>query len=112
MAIVAGFDVHRNQITFDALETETGELARGRIDSTPDAVRAWVRRFPGRRVEVAGEACTGRLFVFEALTEAGGGPHLGETAQTSAPPRQKRPGQTRPSVPPPPPRLPCDGRFP
>jgi hypothetical protein len=24
MAIVAGFDVHRRQITFDALDTETG----------------------------------------------------------------------------------------
>ena len=35
MAIVAGFDVHRRQITFDALDTETGELSRGRIDATP-----------------------------------------------------------------------------
>jgi hypothetical protein len=26
MAIVAGFDVHRAQITFDALNEETGEL--------------------------------------------------------------------------------------
>ena len=26
MAIVAGFDVHRAQITFDALDTETGEV--------------------------------------------------------------------------------------
>ena len=26
MAIVAGFDVHRRQITFDALDTETGEV--------------------------------------------------------------------------------------
>jgi hypothetical protein len=31
MAIVAGFDVHRGQITFDALDTETGEVIRGRI---------------------------------------------------------------------------------
>jgi hypothetical protein len=45
MAIVAGFDVHRRQITFDALNTETGEVSRGRIDATPAAVRAWVRRF-------------------------------------------------------------------
>jgi hypothetical protein len=33
MAIVAGFDVHRRQITFDALDTETGEVSRGRISS-------------------------------------------------------------------------------
>ena len=31
MAIVAGFDVLRVQITFDALDTETGEVHRGRI---------------------------------------------------------------------------------
>ena len=31
MAIVAGFDVHRAQITFDALDTETGEVHRGRM---------------------------------------------------------------------------------
>ena len=37
MTIVAGFDVHRRQITFDALDTETGELTRGRIDATPAA---------------------------------------------------------------------------
>ena len=47
MAIVAGFDVHRRQITFDALETETGEIFRGRIDATPAAVAAWVERFAG-----------------------------------------------------------------
>jgi hypothetical protein len=47
MAIVAGFDVHRRQITFDALDTETGEVTRGRIDATPAAVRGWVRRFQG-----------------------------------------------------------------
>jgi hypothetical protein len=28
MAIVAGFDVHRRQITFDALDTETGAVTR------------------------------------------------------------------------------------
>ena len=41
MAIVAGFDVHRAQITFDALNGETGEVHRGRIRATPEAVRGW-----------------------------------------------------------------------
>jgi transposase len=58
MAIVAGFDVHRRQITFDALDTETGEVSRGRIDATPAAVTAWARRFGRRDVRVAVEACT------------------------------------------------------
>jgi hypothetical protein len=65
MAIVAVFDVHRAQITFDALNRETGEVHRGRIQATPEAVRRWAGRFPGERVEVAVEACTGWLFVCE-----------------------------------------------
>jgi transposase len=94
MAIVAGFDVHRNQITFDALNTETGELARGRIDSTPDAVRAWVDRFPGQRVEVAVEACTGWLFVCRSLGEAGATAHLAEVAEVMARRGKKRRAKT------------------
>jgi transposase len=31
MSIVGWFDVHRRQITFDCLDTETGETSRGRI---------------------------------------------------------------------------------
>ena len=84
MAIVAGFDVHRQQITFDALDTETGEVIRGRIPSTPETVERFVERFPGERVDVAVEACTGWLFVCQALTRAGAVPHLAETAETRA----------------------------
>jgi transposase len=94
MAIVAGFDVHRTQITFDVLDTETGELARGRIESTPAAVCSWVKRFPGQRVEVAVEACTGWLFVCDSLTEAGAIPHLAEPAETSARRGKKRHAKT------------------
>ena len=94
MAIVAGFDVHRQQITFDALDTETGELARGRIESSPAAVRGWVERFCGQRVEVAVEACTGWLFVCRSLAEAGAVPHLAEPAETSARRGKKRRAKT------------------
>ena len=38
MAILAGFDVHRAQITFDALDTDTGEVLRGRMRGDRDAV--------------------------------------------------------------------------
>jgi len=31
MTMVGGFDVHRKQITFDYLDTETGEVKRGQI---------------------------------------------------------------------------------
>ncbi len=93
MAIVAGFDVHRRQITFEALDTDTGEVSRGRIDSTPAAVAGWVRRFKGRDVRVAVEAC-GCLFVCEALAAAGAAPHLAEPVETRALRGRKRRGKT------------------
>ena len=34
-AIIAGFDVHMRQITFDCLDSQTGEVTRGRIASEP-----------------------------------------------------------------------------
>ncbi|MCA1698813.1 MAG: IS110 family transposase [Actinobacteria bacterium] len=94
MAIVAGFDVHRAQITFDALNEETGELHRGRIRATPEAVIEWVGRFPSERIDVAVEACTGWLFVCEALAAAGATPHLAEPVETSARRGKKRRAKT------------------
>jgi hypothetical protein len=35
MAIVAGFDVHRAQITFDALDQETGSSAKQQASAAP-----------------------------------------------------------------------------
>ena len=32
MAIVGGFDIHRKQITFDYLDTVTGQVRRGLIE--------------------------------------------------------------------------------
>jgi len=94
VTIVAGFDVHRAQITFDALDTRTGELSRGRIDSTGEAVRDWVGRFPSQELHVAVEACTGWLFVCEALAEAGAVPHLAEPAEVAARRGTKRRAKT------------------
>ena len=94
MAIVAGFDVHRAQITFDALDRVTGEVERGRIRATPEAVRGWAGRFAGEEVHVAVEACTGWLFVCEALAEAGATPHLAEPVETSALRGKKRRAKT------------------
>jgi transposase len=76
--------VHRAQITFDALDDETGEVSRGWIDATPAAVALWVKRFAGRRIDVAVEACIGWLFVCEALVAAGAVAHLAEPVETRA----------------------------
>ena len=93
MAILAGFDVHRAQITFDALNTETGEVLRGRFRSDRDAVSEWVAQ-SGEHVEVAVEACTGWLFVYEALAGAGAVAHLAEPVKTSALRGKKRHAKT------------------
>ncbi|MBV8711166.1 MAG: IS110 family transposase, partial [Solirubrobacterales bacterium] len=93
-AIVAGFDVHRRQITFDGLDTATGEVWRGQIESTPAAVEEWVAGFPGRVVHVAVEACTGWLFVCRALERLGAIAHLAEPVETSALRGRKRRAKT------------------
>lgn len=46
MAIVIGLDIHREQVTFDALDDVTGEVQRGRI---APADRHWsCRRAPAK----------------------------------------------------------------
>jgi transposase len=93
-AIVAGFDVHRWQVTVDALDTASGELWRGQLDLTPAAVEQWAARFPGREIHVAVEACTGWLFVCRALERAGAVAHLAEPVKTSALRGRKRRAKT------------------
>jgi transposase len=93
-AIVAGFDVHRRQITVDALDTATGEVSRGQIESTPAAVEEWVAGFAGRVIHVAVEACTGWLFVSRALERCGAIAHLAEPVETSALRGRKRRAKT------------------
>ena len=94
MAIGAGFDVHRAQITFDALDTGSGEVSRGRIDATPVAVERWVQRFAGREVHVAVEAGTGWLFVCDRLVVAGAMPRLAGPVETRALRGRKRRAKT------------------
>ena len=92
--VVAGFDLHRAQITYEALDQESGQLLRGRIPATPEAVREWVARFPAREVHVAVEACTGWWFVHQALAGAGAVCHLAEPAETRARRGPKRRAKT------------------
>jgi transposase len=90
----AGFDIHRGQITFDALDVESGEVVTGRIASSPEAVERWVARFGGGEVHVALEACTGWFFVARALERAGAVAHLAEVAETRALRGRKRRAKT------------------
>jgi transposase len=96
MAIVGGFDVHRAQITFDYLDTETGEITTGQIrPATRPALRGWLGRFDGRGdVAFAVEGCTGWRFVVEELRRVGIEAHLAEPADTAAQRGRKKRAKT------------------
>jgi transposase len=96
MSIIGAFDVHRRQLTFEYLDTVTGELRRGRIAPADRAhLRAWLARFAGHgEVEFALEGCTGWRYVVEELLAAGVVPHLAEPADTAALRGRKRHAKT------------------
>ena len=86
MSIVGGLDIHRRQITFDYLDTETGAIERGRIaPADRQHVRKWLARFDDDHdVAFALEGCSGWRFVVEELRRAGVEAHLAEPADTAA----------------------------
>src|SRR5271165_2462769 len=85
MSIVGGLDIHRKQITFDYLDTMTGQVQRGQISPADrEHLRAWLARFKGRDgVAFAVEGCTGWRYVAEELAAAGVAAHLAEPADTA-----------------------------
>ena len=86
MPIVGGLDIHRKQITFDYLDTVTGQVQRGQIaPADREHLRAWLARFAGcEDVAFALEGCAGWRYVAEELAEAGITAHLAEPADTAA----------------------------
>jgi transposase len=98
MAIVGGFDVHRAQITFDQVDTDTGEVRTGQVrPATRANLRRWLDPLAGRTdVAFAVEGCTGWRFVAEELHRAGIEVHLAEPADTRHAARQEEAGQNRP----------------
>ncbi|MDT4983803.1 MAG: transposase [Pseudonocardiales bacterium] len=87
MSIVGGLDIHRKQLTFDYVDTVTGEVQRGKIAPADRShLAGWLgRRFVGRHdVEFAMEGCTGWRYVAEELARAGVVAHLAEPADTAA----------------------------
>src|SRR5499427_9110209 len=96
MPIVGGLDIHRKQITFDYLDTVTGEVKRGQIAPADRAhARAWLARFAGRdEAAFAVEGCAGWRYVAEELAAAGIAAHLAEPADTAALRGRKRRAKT------------------
>jgi transposase len=96
MSIVGGLDIHRKQITFDYLDTVTGEVRRGQVSPAGrEHLRAWLARFAGRDdVAFAVEGCTGWRYVTEELAAAGVTAHLAEPADTAFARGRKRHAKT------------------
>jgi transposase len=96
MPIVGGLDIHRKQITFDYLDTVTGQVRRGQISPADrEHLRAWLARFAGRDdVAFALEGCTGWRYVAEELAAAGIKAHLAEPADTAFARGRKRHAKT------------------
>ena len=96
MPIVGGLDIHRKQITFDYLDTATGEVRRGQIaPADREHLAAWLAgRFTGQDAHFAVEGCTGWRYVAEELAAAGVTPHVAEPADTAALRGRKRHAKT------------------
>ena len=80
MSMVCGLDLHRRQITSDAVEVESGESWRGRVwQPDHERFRRWLRddvtrRAQGAPVALAVEGCTGWRYVVEEITAAASRP--------------------------------------
>src|SRR5436309_3825180 len=96
MPMVGGLDIHRRQITFDYLDTGTGQVCRGQISpANREHLRAWLARFADREdVAFAVEGCAGWRYVAEELAAAGITAHLAEPADTAFARGRKRHAKT------------------
>jgi transposase len=83
MSIVGGLDIHRKQITFDYVDTVTGEAGRGQVcPADREHLAKWLARFAGQdEVHLAMEGCTGWRYVAEEIAAAGFTAHLGDPAE-------------------------------
>src|SRR6201989_2166442 len=96
MPIVGGLDIHRKQITFDYVDTVTGQVCRGQVSPADrEHLRAWLARFADREdAAFAVEGCTGGRYVAEDLAAAGAAPHVPEPADTAFARGRKRHAKT------------------
>ncbi|HEY6421858.1 MAG TPA: IS110 family transposase [Pseudonocardiaceae bacterium] len=96
MSTIGGFDIHRKQITFDYVDTVSGEVRGGQVAPADRRHLAlWLGRFAGGGdVHFAVEGCTGWRYVVEELARAGAVAHLAEPADTAAARGPKRRAKT------------------
>jgi transposase len=84
MGIVGALDLHRKQVTFDWVDTESGENRRGRLSpATRESFRRWLGQFDDRPVELVVEGCTGWRFIAEECRAAGAVVHVADPAEAA-----------------------------
>jgi transposase len=85
VTILGGLDLHRAQLTFDYVDSVTGEVQTGRIaPANREVLRKWLERFEGASgVEFVLEGCTGWRYVVEEMTAVGIKAHVAEPAETA-----------------------------
>jgi transposase len=96
MSIVGGLDIHRRQVTFDVVDTVTGQGWRGQLrPAGREHVRAWLAAFAGRgEVHLGMEGGTGWRYVAEEVAAAGFVPHVGDPAEIAGRRGSKRRAKT------------------
>jgi transposase len=95
VAIVGALDIHRQQITFDWVDHDSGELGRGRI-SPADRVgfRKWLGQFGDKPVVLVVEGCTGWRFIAEECQAAGVEVHVADPAEAAGARSRKQRAKT------------------
>src|SRR3984957_13120271 len=96
MSILGGLDIHRKQLTFDYLDSVSGQVQRGQVaPADREHLRGWLARVAGRDdVAIALEGGTGWRCVAEELAAAGITAHVAEPADTAFARGRKRHAKT------------------
>jgi transposase len=95
MAIFVGLDVHRAQITYNVLDTDSGEVKTGRIRPANRAtVRAFLAPLATKKTIVAVEAMTDCVWSSRECARAGIEVRLAEPAETRERHDRKRRAKT------------------
>jgi len=95
VSIVGGLDVHRQQITFDYVDADTGLVRRGKLaPADRTSLREWLATFRGLDAKFAVEGCTGWRFVAEECARAGVRIHLADPGDAAAARGRKRHAKT------------------
>lgn len=85
MTILGGLDIHRGQVTFDYVDTRSGEVTAGKIrEPHRERFREWLAMLPERDCEFVMEGCTGWLYIAEELAAAGMRARVADPAEAAA----------------------------